>query len=42
MERIINRLWHPSAEEIEQEEIHREETKVKEQLAQQELEYGFM
>ena len=32
MERIVSRLWHPSAEEIEQEEIHREEVKIKEQL----------
>lgn len=32
MERIVNRLWHPSTEEIEQEEIHKEEVAIKEQL----------
>ena len=32
MERIVNRLWHPSTEEIEQEEIHKGEVAIKEQL----------
>ncbi len=37
MERIVNRAWHPTAEEIEQDEIHREEMKIKELLAEQEM-----
>ena len=38
MERIVNRMWHPSTEEIEQEEIHKEEVRIKEQLiAEQQL-----
>ena len=32
MERIANRLWHPSNEEVIQENIHRQETDIKREL----------
>jgi hypothetical protein len=37
VERILNRLSHPSREELEQEEISREEAIVKRQLHEQQL-----
>ncbi len=37
MERISSRLWHPTSEEVEQEEIHKEEVKVKQQIANEQL-----
>lgn len=29
MERIINKLWHPSHEELDQDTIHRQEVQIK-------------
>ncbi|XP_002735386.1 transcriptional adapter 1-like [Saccoglossus kowalevskii] len=35
IERLLSRLWHPSHEEIEQDEIHRQEVLLKEEIQNQ-------
>jgi transcriptional adapter 1 len=37
VERILNRLSHPSREELEQEDISREEAIIKRQLSEQQM-----
>lgn len=37
MERIINRLWHPSEEDLTQEHIHRQETTIKRDIQAQQF-----
>ena len=37
MERIIHKLWHPSNEEVEQADIHRQEVALKRDIAYQQI-----